>query len=184
MHELDSGFQPVWRAVALADALRHAPELSRAQLARLLREHGESARDVGTERFSSDDAAALRAAVATVAEILVRTDVDDVAHALNALLAENASVPWLSNHDGHPWHLHVDRGQETGWAQWFLATSALGLAQLLSERGRIAWGECAADGCVALYLHSGPGSPRRYCSTECATRTRVAAHRARKRKDR
>ncbi|MEV0609446.1 CGNR zinc finger domain-containing protein [Polymorphospora rubra] len=34
--------------------------------------------------------------------------------------------------------------------------------------------------CRNLYLGTGPGSPRRYCSTTCASRTRVAEHRRRK----
>lgn len=179
MAEHLAGFRPAHRAVALADALRGDPAMSRSRLAALLREHGEAARDVRGQAFTAADAASLRAAVGRLTEVLLMTDVDRAAGGLNALLAECATVPRLSNHDGHSWHLHVDR-RDAGWAEWFLTSSALALAQLLSERGRIAWGECAAAGCRTLFLDTGPGSPRRYCSKECAGRARVAAHRARR----
>ncbi|MQA01177.1 MAG: CGNR zinc finger domain-containing protein [Streptosporangiales bacterium] len=179
MGEYQTGFRPAQRAVALADAVRREPAISRSRLAALLREHGEAARDVRGEAFTVADAAALRAAAGRLTAVLLLTDVDHAARALNALLAECATAPRLSNHDGHHWHLHVDR-HDAGWAEWFLTSSALALAQLMSERGRIAWGECAAAGCATLFLGTGPGSPRRYCSKECATRARVAAHRARR----
>ncbi|MFK0293974.1 CGNR zinc finger domain-containing protein [Streptomyces sp. NPDC090442] len=37
-----------------------------------------------------------------------------------------------------------------------------------------------AHDCATLYLGAGPGSARRYCSSPCATRERVATHRRRK----
>ncbi|MGW5942460.1 CGNR zinc finger domain-containing protein [Streptomyces celluloflavus] len=106
---------------------------------------------------------------------------DRAAHAINALLAECGARPHLSRHGGHAWHLHVDRGEDAGWADWFLASSAVALAQILTEYGRVTWGECAAPRCATLYLGTGPGSARRYCSAACASRERVAAHRRRRR---
>ncbi|MFE2141635.1 CGNR zinc finger domain-containing protein, partial [Streptomyces sp. NPDC059456] len=103
------------------------------------------------------------------------------AEALNALFAQYAAPPRLTRHDGHPWHLHVDRGESSGWGGWFLAAGALELSRLLTEYGRITWGACAAGGCGRFFLGTGPGSARRYCSPACATRARVAAHRRRKR---
>ncbi|MFD0821385.1 CGNR zinc finger domain-containing protein [Micromonospora zhanjiangensis] len=37
---------------------------------------------------------------------------------------------------------------------------------------------CAAAGCGHAVLRHGPGPTRRYCDSTCASRTRVAAHRA------
>ncbi|GGU48619.1 hypothetical protein GCM10010211_11060 [Streptomyces albospinus] len=119
--------------------------------------------------------------MARVACLLAESDVDRVALAINALLAECGARPHLSRHGGHPWHLHVGRGDDASWADWFLASSALALAQVLTEYGRVPWGECAAAGCTTLYSGTGPGSARRYCSLTCASRDRVAAHRRRKR---
>ncbi|MEJ8645586.1 CGNR zinc finger domain-containing protein [Streptomyces sp. MS1.HAVA.3] len=72
-------------------------------------------------------------------------------------------------------------GRRGRLGDWFLASGALALAHLVTEYGRIAWGACAAEGCGRFFLATGPGSVRRYCSTSCATRARVAAHRRRRR---
>jgi predicted RNA-binding Zn ribbon-like protein len=175
-----SGFHPAQRAVDLAEAVRRDPAVSRDELAAILRSHGETAADVDADAFGDEDAAELVTAIERLTVVLRTPDVDAAAERLNELLAECAARPRLTRHGGHPWHLHVDRADDTAWGEWFITSSALALAQLLSERGRLAWGECASPGCAALFLDSGPGSPRRFCSTTCATRTRVAAHRARR----
>ncbi|WP_198540055.1 CGNR zinc finger domain-containing protein [Streptomyces sp. CT34] len=179
----EHGFRPVDRLIDLANAVRAAPGLPRTALVELLARHGESPDDLTDEAFPPDDADALRAAAARIAHLLAETDVDRAALAINALLAECGARPHLSRHGGHPWHLHVDRGDDASWADWFLASSALALAQVLTEYGRIPWGECAAAGCATLYSGVGPGSARRYCSATCASRERVAAHRRRKRQE-
>ncbi|MEU6084801.1 CGNR zinc finger domain-containing protein [Streptomyces sp. NPDC047108] len=175
------GFRPGQRLIDIAGAVRREPSIPRADLAALLARHGESAADLAEEAFSEADAASLRRAAGRLVDVLTETDTDRAAHTINALLAECGARPRLSCHDGHPWHLHVDRGEDASWADWFLASGAMALAQLLTEHGRIAWGECAAPGCAALYLDTGPGAARRYCSSTCASRTRVAAHRRRRR---
>lgn len=175
------GFRPAERLIDLANAVRADPDLSRDALAELLARHGESQDDLTVREFSGGDADALRAAAARLAAILTEPDIDRAAYALNAVLAECGARPHLSRHGGHTWHLHIDRGEEASWAEWFLASSALVLAQILTEYGRVPWGECAAARCRTLYLGTGPGSARRYCSTACAARERVAAHRRRKR---
>ncbi|MFF4954791.1 CGNR zinc finger domain-containing protein [Streptomyces chattanoogensis] len=181
------GFRPAERLIELANAVRARPDLPRDELAGLLARHGESPDDLTGQAFSEHDAAGLRAAAGRIARLVAEgggadgADTDRAAHALNALLAECGARPRLSRHGGHPWHLHVDRGDDASWADWFLASSALTLAWILTEHGRVPWGECAAPGCSALYLGTGPGSARRYCSSACASRERVAAHRRRRR---
>ncbi|MFD3695452.1 CGNR zinc finger domain-containing protein [Streptomyces sp. NPDC058646] len=175
------GFSASQRLIDLAEAVRADPELPRAGLAALLARHGERPADLTEEAFGEPDAAELRAAARRMARVLAEPDEGRAAEAVNALFAEYATRPRLTRHGGHPWHLHVDRGTGAGWGEWFLASGALALAQLLTEYGRVAWGACAAEGCGRLYLATGPGSARRYCSPTCATRARVAAHRRRKR---
>ncbi|MFB7369586.1 CGNR zinc finger domain-containing protein [Streptomyces sp. NPDC056222] len=165
--------------IDLANAVRATPDLSREALAELLAHHGENARDLTPTAFSVHDADELRAAVVRITGVLTETDPDRAAEEINSLLAAHAGPPRLSRHDGHPWHLHVDRGDDTDWADWFLAAGALALAQILTEHGRITWGECASARCATLYPGTGPGSAQRYCSAACATRERVAAHRRR-----
>nr|WP_202453608.1 CGNR zinc finger domain-containing protein [Streptomyces sp. SID4913] len=167
--------------VDLANALRGDPALPREALAELLARHGERPEDLTATAFSTADAERLRAAVLRVARILTLTDTDRAALTVNELLAGSDARPRLSRHDGHSWHLHLDRGEDSGWDDWFTASSALALAQIISENGRATWGECAAPNCANLYLGTGPGAAQRYCSTTCASRTRVAAHRRRKR---
>ncbi|UUU43445.1 CGNR zinc finger domain-containing protein [Streptomyces sp. NBC_00162] len=181
MADSRGGFSAARRLIDLAEAVRVDPELPRAALAQLLAAHGERPADLTAETFPEAGAAELRAAARRMAGVLGESDEDRAAGALNALLEECATRPRLTRHDGHPWHLHVDRGEEAGWGDWFLASGALALAQLLTEYGRIAWGACAAEGCGRFFLATGPGSARRYCSTTCSSRSRVAAHRRRKR---
>lgn len=181
MADLRGGFSAARRLIDLAEAVRVDPALPRAALAQLLAGHGERPADLTAEAFPEAGAAELRAAARRMAGVLGESEEDRAADALNALLEECATRPRLTRHDGHPWHLHVDRGEEAGWGDWFLASGALALAQLLTEYGRIAWGACAAEGCGRFFLATGPGSARRYCSTTCSSRSRVAAHRRRKR---
>ncbi|MGP3986843.1 CGNR zinc finger domain-containing protein [Streptomyces sp. 3N207] len=164
--------------IDLANAVRENPALPRDALAALLARHGETERELRS--LTAPAAAALRRAVAELTErVLTETDTDRAAEALNALLERCAARPRLSRHDGHAWHLHVDRGDDASWADWFTAGAAVALARLLSERRGVVWGECAAPDCRRLFLGGGPGAARRYCSRTCATRTRVAEHRRR-----
>ncbi|MEU6300076.1 CGNR zinc finger domain-containing protein [Streptomyces erythrochromogenes] len=177
------GFQPAHRLIDIASAVRTDPNLSRAALAEVLARHGEGPDDLTEAAFSDTGARELRDAATGMYAILTETDTDRAALMLNGLLAEHAAAPRLTRHDGHPWHLHTDHGDNAGWGNWFLASSALALAQILSEHGRITWGACRATNCPNFYLGTGPGSPRRYCSTTCASRARVAAHRRRSKED-
>ncbi|RAG86888.1 CGNR zinc finger domain-containing protein [Streptacidiphilus pinicola] len=166
--------------IDLANAVRSQPNLPRSTAVRLLGRHGERAEDLTQATLTDEDLRGLRDAALRMGGILAESDTDRAALALNVLLAEHAGAPRLSRHEGHPWHLHVDRGDDASWAEWFLASSALALARILTEHGRATWGECAAANCRTLYLGTGPGSPRRYCSTTCASRARVADHRRRR----
>ncbi|MFD6878542.1 MULTISPECIES: CGNR zinc finger domain-containing protein [unclassified Streptomyces] len=177
------GVSAARRLIECAEAVRADPGLARDDLAALLARHGEHPADLAPEAFGEADAAELRAAALRMAGILAETDEDRTAEALNALLEECGTRPRLTRHDGHPWHLHVDRGDGAHWGDWFLASGALALAQLLTEHGRVVWGACAATGCGRLFLGAGPGSVRRYCSGTCSTRARVAAHRRRRREE-
>ncbi|MEW1638583.1 CGNR zinc finger domain-containing protein [Streptomyces sp. NPDC093801] len=176
-----AGFSAAGRLVELAEAVRAEPDLSRDALAALLARHGEHPADLVPEAFGEPEAAVLRAAARRMALVLAETDEDRAARALNGLLEECGGRPRLTRHDGHPWHLHADRAGGADWGDRFLASGALALAQLFTEYGRIAWGACPAAGCGRLFLGTGPGSARRYCTPACATRARVAAHRRRRR---
>ncbi|MCP2350456.1 CGNR zinc finger domain-containing protein [Nonomuraea roseoviolacea] len=130
--------------------------------------------------LSADDVAAMGEAAARLVEVFAAPGPDEAARLLNQVLDDTARAPRLTRHGGtSPWHLHVDSRDDAPWAEWFLSSSALALAVLLADLQRVPGGLCASPGCRRPYLDLGGGSPRRYCSARCATRERVAAHRAR-----
>jgi len=168
------------QVVELADAVRKQPDLGGDDLAALLADCGQSPESLTGATFTAHDVARLRAAVERLAAVLRETDADRAATALNGILAECGAWPRLSRHDGSTWHLHVDRADDARWDERLLASGAYALAQILGEHGRPAWGVCHAHDCSAYYLDVGPGLGRRYCSSTCSSRTRVAAHRQRR----
>lgn len=163
----------VQRAVDLLGVL--LGDADPAEVAHVLRAHGEP--DV---RLSSEEVAELKAAAVSLREVFAAPDVASAASVLNALFAAHAGPPRLTDHEeGYGWHLHADLADDGPWGAWLVTSSALGLAALLAERQDVPGGLCASPSCGKPYAHTGGGSPRRYCSPRCATRERVAAHRAR-----
>lgn len=143
-------------------------------VAKVLREHGEP--DVS---LSHQDVSELRAAAQELREVFAAPDVTSAASVLNALFAAYAGPPRLTDHEaGYGWHLHADAADDGPWGAWLVTSSALGLASLLAERQGVPGGLCASASCGRPFAHTGGGSPRKYCSPRCATRERVAAHRA------
>jgi predicted RNA-binding Zn ribbon-like protein len=105
---------------------------------------------------------------------------DATAVAVNALLADVTVEPHLSGHDGQPWHLHYSP-PEADVVDRLRSTTAFALATLVSEYGVDRHGRCAAEGCARVYADTSRNAARRYCSSACANRSAVAAHRARAR---
>lgn len=123
----------------------------------------------------------MRVVAARLREVFAAAGVDEAAALLNRMLAEGARPPRLTTHHGRStWHLHVDSHDDAPWAEWFLTSSAMALAVLLADHQRVPGGICAAGGCDRPFADSSAGSPRRFCSPRCATRARVAEHRARR----
>jgi predicted RNA-binding Zn ribbon-like protein len=104
----------------------------------------------------------------------------EAARILNDLLAEYAVRPYLSDHDGSPWHLHVAKPEAT-WAEWLAAGTALGLAGFAAGHGFGAIHGCAAPDCERVFVNPAERRPRRFCGPTCSSRTRVASYRARQR---
>jgi predicted RNA-binding Zn ribbon-like protein len=99
---------------------------------------------------------------------------------LNALLEAFPVQPRISGHDANDWHMHVaSRGSSV--SAEYLAGAAWGLSVWLCEYGSARFGICADERCGNVYLDTSSNNCRRFCSERCATRSHVAAHRARKR---
>ncbi|MFF2189609.1 CGNR zinc finger domain-containing protein [Streptomyces sp. NPDC058155] len=145
-------------------------------VADVLRAHGEK----GRLELTARDLAEMRAAATALREVFAATDVDLAATMLNGLLGRGSGPLRLTSHGGTtPWHPHLDSADEAPWGEWFLASSCLALTVLVWDRQRPPGGVCASSSCRNVHLTQGSGPPRRYCSRRCATRERVAAHRAR-----
>ncbi len=106
---------------------------------------------------------------------------------LNALLEAFPVRPRIAGPaDGAPglapgtWRMHVT-GRGSSASSECLAGAIWGLAVWLCEHGSSRCGVCADERCGNVYLDTSSNCCRRFCSERCATRSHVAAHRARKR---
>lgn len=148
----------------------------RGQLRDLLLAHDEP----GQVTVDDRDLADARAARDSLAAVFgARDDEEQLAARLNDLLARTAR-PQLVGHEGVPLHVHV-AAPGSSWGGWLAACGAMALALLTAEHGSGVLGQCEADGCAHVLLRTGPGPARRFCDNTCASRTRVAAHRAARR---
>jgi predicted RNA-binding Zn ribbon-like protein len=149
--------------------------VGRAAMIEVLRKYGEPE----PIEVSAADLAELHEAALLLRDVFVAADAGTAADRLNALLAGRTHSPRLTTHGGTSgWHLHVDSDDDAPWAEWFLTSSCLALAVLLAERQAPPGGFCASPSCGKPFVNVGRGTARRYCSTACGTRERVAKHRA------
>ena len=174
--EIQTPDRLVWLAVDLVNTRTRDPEqlTTPAAVREFLLAHGES----DPIELDEDDLAEVRAVRERIRPVF-HADPADAARTLNELLTEYAVRPYLSEHDGAPWHLHVAKPDAT-WAEWLAATAALGLASFAAGHGFAAIGSCAAVDCERVFVNPAERRPRKYCTPTCASRTRVATHRARR----
>jgi len=160
-------------AAELAVELVNAPhDLTPDALLALLRAHDY--RPEGT--CTPAEAAELAAWARRLEEVFAGT-VDRVA-ALNALLAESASQPYISTHHGRAPHLHYAR-EDGPVVERLKAYTASGLAHAFcQDPDRI--GRCDREGCGVVYVDTSRNGRRRFCSTRCSNRVHVAEHRDRR----
>lgn len=145
-----------------ADALRLAiktpPELTGAEV--------EFMGAMGAKLWAAlDDAARGNAGVA--------------ATAVNELLAEQDVRPYLKEHDHGPWHLHFSAANASAAEQW-CGDFTVAMAMLLGSAEAEHLKSCQAIRCERIFLDGTRNHSRRFCSTSCQTRAKVAAHRQRK----
>jgi predicted RNA-binding Zn ribbon-like protein len=114
-----------------------------------------------------------------IARVLRTEGEEPFLDALAALLADQPCKPFLTRHDGVP-HLHY-ASDDAPFAQWVASMAAAGLVSYVVRDGRSRLRSCAAAGCGRWFADTSRNSSRRYCSHACASRTTVAAFRARPR---
>ena len=108
-------------------------------------------------------------------------DIRTVVDLANRLLREAHARPWLIDHDGWGWHLHVSE-LDAPLADRLAAEAGMAFADLIRagelDRLRV----CAGDDCDAVLVDLTRNRSRIYCDTgNCGNRQHVAAYRARQR---
>lgn len=165
-------------AVELAIDLANVDRGTGAWAADFLTAHDEwfspdSARDLTPEEAHA--AAETADLVRAIALAETRADVVD---RLNALLARARPRPYATDHDGDL-HLHYTP-DEAPVLEQLTTTVAMGLSQVVAQHGWQRLGVCSAEGCDDVYVDTSRNASRRYCSNTCASRSTVAAYRARR----
>jgi hypothetical protein len=99
---------------------------------------------------------------------------------VNVLLERFPPAMYVSEHDGPGLqHLHFARDGEDPVA-WLGRSCAAALAHVICGDPDVTVGRCQAAGCPRFYVDDSRNRSRRFCSGACASRTTVAAHRARR----
>lgn len=136
--------------------------------------------DVGLQlRLTRADLPLLRALAGDLAQIFEAGDLDGAIDCLNQQLDRTPMRPRVSTHDDRDPHLHVEP-DGAGAIERLRANCLMGLAAVLCDGGRLRLGTCDAGDCDLVWLDTSRNARRRFCSDRCATRTHVAAHRARR----
>lgn len=107
-------------------------------------------------------------------------DVDAGVLLVNDLLARGGALPQLVRHDGWDYHLHATPA-DAPLADRMAVEAAMAMVDVVrqQEKGRLR--VCAADGCGNVLVDVSKNRSRRFCDATCASRTNVAAFRARRR---
>jgi predicted RNA-binding Zn ribbon-like protein len=99
---------------------------------------------------------------------------------VNLLLQRFPPTMYVSEHDGEgQQHMHFARDAEEP-VSWLGRSCAAALAHVICGDPDVTVGRCQADGCARFYVDDSRNRSRRFCSNTCASRTTVAAYRARR----
>jgi predicted RNA-binding Zn ribbon-like protein len=97
--------------------------------------------------------------------------------AVSTLLKRYPPDMHLTEHDG-VLHIHFARDGLPP-QRWIGQTAAAALAHVATGDPGVTLGRCAASGCDRFFVDQSRNRTRRFCSGACASRTSVAAFRAR-----
>jgi predicted RNA-binding Zn ribbon-like protein len=161
-------------AVTLLADLANEPPTSVAELVRRCEEGGFVA--APTHRA---DLASVLVFIDEWAHLAETSEPSERSRLLNAMMADAATYPRMTDHDGH-WHLH-HRDDGVTLAHAHKARGSVATATHLLTRGMPPQGRCEADDCSRIYADVSRAGTRRFCSPACANRSAVRRHRARRR---
>lgn len=136
----------------------------------MLRQHGVAEPDAGALAVLVP---ALRAAVEAAVQ-------GGPLEPVNVLLERYPPVIRVDGHDGPGTaHLHFAPNGEDP-VTWLGRNCAAALAHVVCGDPAVTLGRCHAAGCGRFYVDDSRNRTRRFCSNACASRTTVAAYRARR----
>ena len=164
-------------AVELAIDLANAELDPPGGVQQFLRAHAEWFSESVSFELSGKDTAAVTRTKELIRDVAVAESEPDVKDRLNDLLAQASPRPYATDHDGEL-HLHYAR-PDASVADQLTTTVAMGLSQVVVQHGWRRLGVCSAEGCDDVYVDTSRNASRRYCSNTCASRSTVAAYRAR-----
>ncbi len=167
------GSNAVELAIDLANADRDDPEWARG----FLGSHDAWFSPDTSLELTPDETARAVETADLVRAVAVAATQADVLTRLNELLALARPRPYATDHDGEL-HLHYARPDAPALEQ-LTTTVAMGLSQVVVQHGWQRLGVCSAEGCDNVYVDTSRNASRRYCSNTCASRSTVAAYRAR-----
>lgn len=167
------GSTAVELAIELANTDRADPEWARA----FLGSHDEWFTPGTSFELSPGEVNKAAVTADLIRAVAVAESQDDVLTRLNELLTLARPRPYATDHDGEL-HLHFARPDAPALEQ-LTTTVAMGLSQVVVQHGWQRLGVCAADTCNDVYVDTSRNASRRYCSNTCASRSTVAAYRAR-----
>jgi predicted RNA-binding Zn ribbon-like protein len=164
-------------AVELAIHLANTPR-DDDWAAGFLRSHGEWFAPGTVLGLGPPETRRAAATAELVRAVAVAGSQEEVIARLNELLALARPHPYATDHDGEL-HLHYARPDAPALEQ-LTTTVAMGLSQVVAQHGWQRLGVCSAEGCDDVYVDTSRNASRRYCSNTCASRSSVAAYRARR----
>ncbi|WP_328993861.1 CGNR zinc finger domain-containing protein [Kribbella sp. NBC_01245] len=104
----------------------------------------------------------------------------EAAGLINGIIARGASTPKLTNHDGHPWHVHYSR-DDASLASRITVECGIALAQVIASGERERLRRCEAPDCDDALIDLSRNRSKRYCDARtCGNRLHVAAYRERR----
>jgi hypothetical protein len=161
-------------AIDLANAQLEAPD----GVGDFLHAHAEWFPPELALELSDRDAASLGRLAGLVRGVALAGSQDEVVERLNGLLGRAHPRPYATDHDGEL-HLHYAH-PDAPLLEQLTTTVAMGLSQVVVQHGWQRLGVCSAEGCDDVYVDTSRNASRRYCSNTCASRSTVAAYRARR----
>jgi CGNR zinc finger protein/putative stress-induced transcription regulator len=104
----------------------------------------------------------------------------EAAAMINAIVASGTTTPRLTNHDGHPWHIHYSRDGSSLTCR-ITVECGIALAQVISAGERERLRRCEAPDCDDALIDLSRNRSKRYCDARtCGNRLHVAAYRERR----